>query len=186
MNPNSAVYAKQKEVRKTLNNWMTKDQKYKDPTKRVGFQPKIWRYINTNIKIILNDTGDKGDGDYPAAPFAAWLLVQHMDAFPQNQHNFYKRLKQAIPNHPKIQFLRDRVKVNQWIMKHYKNPKYYYKGKPLPNPTVDVRDPKIFEDAGIMATSRGKALQNAKKAKNTLLVDAVQATNALTQPSFRQ
>lgn len=176
----------QKQVRATLNDWMNKDQKYKDPTSRVSFQTQVWPYIQKNIEIILNDKGDKGNGDYPAAPYAAWLLVQHMDAFPQNQINFYKRLKEAIPNHPKIQFLRDRAAVNQWIMKHANDPKYYYKDKPLPNPTANVRNPKIFKDAGIIATSREESLQNAKEAGNKLLVDAVLATNALTQPSFKQ
>jgi GNAT superfamily N-acetyltransferase len=109
-----------------------------------------------------------------------------MDAYPQNQIEFYNALKQAIPNHPKIQFLRDRAAVNQWIIKNASNPEYFIKGKALPNPTVNVRNPAMFKDAGIVATSREEALQNAQAAGNKLLVAAVQATNAQTQPSYKQ
>jgi hypothetical protein len=178
----------QDQVRQTLNDWMNQDQQYTDPTERAGsgFQAKVWPYIQQNIKTILADKGEKGNGDYPAAPYAAWLLVQHMDAYPQNQIEFYNALKQAIPNHPKIQFLKDRAAVNQWIMKNANNPEYFIKGKALPNPTVNVRNPAMFKDAGIVATSREEALQNAQAAGNKLLVAAVQATNAQTQPSYKQ
>jgi LysM domain len=174
------------QVQQTLNAWMEQDQQYEDPTKRAGFQAKVWPYIQKNIKTILADKGKKGNGDYPAAPYAAWLLVQHMDAYPQNQIEFYNALKQAIPNHPKIQFLRDRAAVNQWILQNANNPKYYYNSDPLPNPTVNVRNPAMFKDAGIVATSRKEALQNAINAGNKLLVAAVRATKAKTQPSFKQ
>jgi hypothetical protein len=174
------------EIRKKLNDWMDQDQQYNDPTQRVEFQAKIWPYIQKNMQTIFADKGEKGNGDYPTAPFAAWLLVQHMDAFPQNQIQFYNALKQAIPNHPKIQFLRDRAAVNQWIMKNANNPEYFYKGKPLSSPTVNVRNPAMFKDAGIKATSREEALDNAKQAGNKLLVAAVNATNAQTQPSYTQ
>ena len=174
------------EIRKKLNHWMDQDQQYNDPTQRVEFQAKIWPYIQKNMQTIFADKGEKGNGDYPTAPFAAWLLVQHMDAFPQNQIQFYNALKQAIPNHPKIQFLRDRAAVNQWIMKNANNPEYFYKGKPLSSPTVNVRNPGMFKDAGIKATSREEALDNAKQAGNKLLVAAVNATNAQTQPSYTQ
>ena len=174
------------QVRQTLNAWMNRDQQYEDPSKRAGFQAQVWPYIQQNIKTILADKGEKGNGDYPAAPYAAWLLVQHMDAYPQNQIEFYNALKQAIPNHPKIQFLRDRAAVNQWIMKNANNPEYFIKGEALPNPTVNVRNPDRFKDAGIVAASREEALANAEQAGNKLLVAAVQATNAQTQPSYKQ
>jgi hypothetical protein len=174
------------QVRNKLNVWMEQDQQFKDPTRREGFQAKVWPYIQKNIRTILADKGKKGNGDYPAAPYAAWLLVQHMDAYPQNQIEFYNKLKQAIPDHPKIQFLKDRAAVNQWIMKNANNPKYFIKGKALPNPTVNVRNPAIFKDAGIVATSREEALANAKQAGNKLLVAAVRATKAQTQPSYKQ
>ena len=174
------------QIREKLNAWMNQDQQYEDPSQRAGFQAKVWPYIQQNIKTILADKGEKGNGDYPAAPYAAWLLVQHMDAYPQNQIEFYNALKQAIPNHPKIQFLRDRAAVNQWIMKNANNPEYFIKGKALPNPTVNVRNPAMFKDAGIVATSREEALANAEQAGNKLLVAAVNATNAQTQPSYKQ
>jgi hypothetical protein len=174
------------QVRNKLNVWMEQDQQFKDPTRREGFQAKVWPYIQKNIRTILADKGKKGNGDYPAAPYAAWLLVQHMDSYPQNQIEFYNKLKQAIPDHPKIQFLKDRAAVNQWIMKNANNPKYFIKGKALPNPTVNVRNPAIFKDAGIVATSREEALANAKQAGNKLLVAAVRATKAQTQPSYKQ
>jgi len=176
----------QDQIRAILNDWMNKDQEYKDPTSRKSFQTQVWPYIQKNIDAILSDKGDQGNGDYPAAPYAAWLLVQHMDAFPENQIEFYKKLKQAIPNHPKIKFLRDRAAVNKWILKHADDPRYYYEGKPLPNPTVNVRNPAIFADAGMEPTSAEEALSNAKSAGNRLLVAAVQATGATTQPSFTQ
>jgi len=165
---------------------MEQDQQFTDPTRRASFQSKVWPYIQQNIKTILADKGEKGNGDYPAAPYAAWLLVQHMDAYPQNQIEFYNALKQAIPNHPKIQFLKDRAAVNQWILQNANNPKYYYNSEPLPNPTVNVRNPAMFKDASIVATSRKEALNNAINAGNKLLVGAVRATKAKTQPSYKQ
>jgi hypothetical protein len=165
---------------------MDEDQKYSDPTQRKSFQSKVWPYIQKNMATILADKGDKGDGDYPAAPYAAWLLVQHMDAFPQAQASFYKQLAAAIPNHPKLQFLKDRSAVNAWILKNANSPEYYHDGKPLPDPTVNVRNPALFRDAAVKAASREEALTNAEQAGNKLLVAAVKATNAQTQPSYTQ
>ena len=173
-------------IRNQLNSLMDQDQQYTDPTQRIAFQNKVWPYIQKNIKTILADKGEKGNGDYPAAPYAAWLLVQHMDANPQHQIEFYNQLKKAIPNHPKIQFLRDRAAVNQWILKNADDPRYFHNGRALPNPTVNVRNPAIFSDAGVVAASRQEALQNARDAGNKLLVAAVRATRAQTQPSYRQ
>ena len=175
------------QVRQTLNAWMNKDQQFKDPTQRAGFQAKVWPYIQTNINSILSDKGKDGKGGYPAAPYAAWLLVQHMDAYPQNQVKFLQQLGQSGLNPDgKLQFLQDRAAVNQWIAANANNEEYYVNGKPLPNPTVNVRNPAIFKDAGIVANSREEALQNAIDAGNKLLVAAVQATNAQTQPSYKQ
>ena len=175
------------QVRQTLNAWMNKDQQFKDPTQRAGFQAKVWPYIQTNINSILSDKGKDGKGGYPAAPYAAWLLVQHMDAYPQNQVKFLQQLGQSGLNpDDKLQFLQDRAAVNQWIAANANNEEYYVNGKPLPNPTVNVRNPAIFKDAGIVANSREEALQNAIDAGNKLLVAAVQATNAQTQPSYKQ
>jgi hypothetical protein len=175
------------QVRNKLNAWMEQDQQFTDPTQRASFQSKVWPYIQKNIQSILSDKGEKGNGDYPAAPYAAWLLVQHMDAYPQNQIEFYNALKQAIPDHPKIQFLRDRAAVNRWILKLNDPKKYIDKhGKPLTNPTADVRDPSKFDDAGIEYTSAADALKGAISAGNTLLVDAVKKSRATTQPSYKQ
>ena len=177
----------QGQVRQTLNAWMNQDQQYKDPTQRAGFQAKVWPYIQTNINSILSDKGKDGKGGYPAAPYAAWLLVQHMDAYPQNQVKFLQQLEQSGLNPDgKLQFLKDRAAVNQWIASNANQPEYFVNGKPLPNPTVNVRNPAIFKDAGIVAKSREEALQNAQAAGNKLLVAAVQATNAQTQPSYQQ
>ena len=173
-------------IRDQLNAWMNQDQQYHDPTQRKSFQAKVWPFIQKNMQAILTDKGPKGNGDYPAAPYAAWLLVQHMDAFPQNQVSFYNQLVKAIPNHPKIQFLKDRAAVNAWIQKNANNPEYYYKGKPLPDPTVNVRNPAMFKDAAVKAASREQALTNAEQAGNKLLVAAVKATNAQSQPSYTQ
>ena len=174
-------------IRDQLNVWMDKDQKYSNPTKRKSFQSKeVWPYIQKNMAAILADKGDKGNGDYPAAPYAAWLLVQHMDAFPQAQASFYKQLAASIPNHPKLQFLKDRSAVNTWILKNANSPEYYHNGKPLPDPTVNVRNPDLFKDASVKPKSREEALRNAEQAGNKLLVAAVKATNAQTQPSYTQ
>jgi hypothetical protein len=173
-------------LRDRLNKLMAEDQTYADPTQRAPWQEGVWRFINANKAQIFSDLGPKGNGDYPAAPFAAWLLVQHMDAHPERQAAFYKLLKSAIPNHPKLQFLRDRAAVNQWILQHYQDPEYYHDGKPLTNPTADVRDHRLFKDAGIKAKSRQEALENAVAAGNKLLVAAVKATGAKTQPSYTQ
>ena len=172
-------------IRNQLNQWMNQDQKFHDPTQRAGFQAQVWPYIQKFLPYILKDVGNKGDGDYPAAPYAAWLLVQHMDAYPQNQESFLQALAQAIPNFPKLQFLKDRVEVNKWIAANANKKEYYVNGKPLPNPTVNVRNPAMFKDAGIVSTSRQQALEKAIEAGNTLLVAAVHATKAQTQPSFK-
>lgn len=175
-----------KALRDQLNRWMEKDQQFKDPTQRIQFQEEIWPRIEKYMVEILEDLGPKGDGDYPNSPYAAWLLVQHMDAFPNRQREFLNALEQYIPNHPKIQFLRDRVAVNEWVLEHYTEKKFYYNGKPLSKPTVNIRNPAIFKDAGIKAETRSEALANAEKAGNVLLVAAVNATGAETQPSYTQ
>ena len=173
-------------IRNQLNQWMNQDQKFHDPTQRAGFQAQVWPYIQKFLPYILKDVGDKGNGDYPAAPYAAWLLVQHMDAYPQNQGSFLQALSQAIPNFPKLQYLKDRYEVNKWIAANANRPEYFINNKPLPNPTVNVRNPAMFKDAGQVATSRDEALKNAIAAGNKLLVAAVQAPPVkLTQPSFK-
>ena len=185
-------------VRNQLNSWMDQDQKIKDPTQRLPLQNKAWQYITQNMDAILADKGADGKGSYPAAPYAAWLLVQHMDAYPQNQSKFLQQLEQSgldpAPNpgqKGKLQFLKDRVEVNNEIIKLWNADKNAYKdknGQLLTNPTVDVRDPSKFDDAdeSKIETSRNAALKNAVEAGNTLLVAAVNATNAQTQPSYQQ
>lgn len=176
-------------IRDYLNQAMDYDQKNTEQSAREALQNRVWPFITKNIDTILSDKGDKGNGDYPTAAFAAWLLVQHMDAFPERQQEFLLHLEKTIPNHPKLRFLRDRVAVNQEIVRLWKsNPNGYLdkNRKNLTNPTVDVRDPNRFDDASKKAKSREEALNAAKKANNTLLVQAVTNTNALTQPSFTQ
>jgi len=173
------------DLRKKLNKYMDDDQKYTNPTSRKHFQNEVWPFILSNYKNIFADRGPKNNGDYPHSPYAAWLLVQHMDAFPDRQRKFLNDLKANIPTHPKIKFLEDRVKVNEWILSNYKSKIYYkIKGKWLDEPTTNVRNPDYFNDAKIRANSRQEALENAVKAHNWILVDAVNATNALTQPSY--
>ena len=173
-------------IRDQLNKWMDEDQKYSDPTARKRFQNMIWPFIVKNLDAILIDSGEKNNGDWPSSAFAAWLLVQHMDAFPDRQKFFLEHLSKKIPRHVKLQFLTDRSNVNQWILRNYTKEKYFVNGKKLSDPTVNVRNPKIFADAAIQAKSRAEALRNAKNAGNLLLVDAVSATNAKTQPSYTQ
>ena len=183
------------QVRQTLNAWMNKDQSMNaNPTKRTGLQSQAWTYIQKNINSILSDKGADGKGSYPASPYAAWLLVQHMDATPNNQSTFASQLEQARLNPTdgkdgagKLQFLKDRAAVNQWILKLNDPKKYLDKnGKPLTNPTADVRDPSKFDDAGKPWTSAADALTGAINARNTLLVAAVKQARATTQPSYKQ
>ena len=182
------------QVRQTLNAWMNKDQQFKNPTERAPFQAQVWPYIQQNIKTIFADKGADGKGSYPAAPYAAWLLVQHMDATPNNQSKFASQLEQAgldptdgKNGEGKLQFIKDRAAVNQEILKLNDTKKYLDKhGKPLTNPTADVRDPSKFDDAGIEYTSAADALEGAIAAGNTLLVDAVKKAQATTQPSYKQ
>jgi len=182
------------QIRQQLNAWMNQDQQFKDPTRRAGFQAKVWPYIQQNINTILSDKGADGKGSYPAAPYAAWLLVQHMDAYPQNQGKFLQQLTQSgldptdgKDGEGKLQFLKDRYEVNKWILQNANNKEYFINNKPLPNPTVNVRNPAMFKDAGQVATSRDEALKNAIAAGNKLLVAAVQAPPVkLTQPSYKQ
>jgi hypothetical protein len=116
-----------------------------------------------------------------------------MDAYPQNQGEFLQQLAQSgldptdgKDGEGKLQFLKDRYEVNKWIAANANNKEYFINDKPLPNPTVNVRNPAMFKDAGQVATSRKDALDNAIAAGNKLLVAAVQATDAKTQPSYKQ
>jgi hypothetical protein len=173
------------DLREILNDKMEEDQKYDNPAERKRFQQDIWKFIDNHYDMILSDKGDKKNGDYPAAPYATWLLIQHMDAYPDIQKKFASDLEKNIRNFPKLNFLKDRVKVNEWIMKNYKKEKYLWNGKPLPNPTSNVRDSNYFEDVNMKATSAQQALKNAIKANNFLLADAVTETGAKTQPSYQ-
>jgi hypothetical protein len=103
-------------LRTRMNKLMNDDQKYTDPTQRTAWQDGVWRFITSNQAAIFADAGPKGNGDYPAAPFAAWLLVQHMDAHPERQREFYMKLRKAFRNHPKIQFLKDKMPIMKNIL----------------------------------------------------------------------
>lgn len=175
------------EIRTLLNRYMDIDQRQRGLRARKKLQDKVWPIIVGNLDDIFADKGPKGDGDYPHAPFAAWLLVQHMDEDPARQVEFLNAMGSHLPNHPKLAFLRDRVAVNQEIMRLARASSYLDKnGNPLTHPTLDVRDPSKFDDAGMEAKSREEALRNAEMAGNKLLVQAVNNTNAMTQPSYQQ
>lgn len=181
-NPNNNL------VRQQMNDFMNQDKEIKNPTLRIPLQNNAWKYIQENLDDILADKGEKNNGDYPTAPFAAWVIVQHMDAFPQKQKEYLSKLSQVIPNFPRLQFLKDRVAVNQEIIKLWNINRNQYVdkfGKPLTNPLIDVRDPNKFNDVDIIATSRDEALKNAENAGNTLLLNAVKNSNAQTQPSYK-
>ena len=168
------------ELRNTLNAWMTEDQNYHNPVERKPFQQKVWQFISSNIDAIVGDMGDKQDGDYPSASYAAWLLVQHMDAFPEWQKMFLEKLP---TNHRKYQFLRDRVAVNDKI-RQFASQGLHGCNDPRFNgdPISGVRDTNLFPNEN--PKSAQQALQQAEKQGNTCLVAAVQASKAKTQPSF--
>lgn len=169
------------ELRAILNKWMEQDQNYHNPVERMPFQRMVWSFISKNMSAIVSDMGDKGDGDYPSASFAAWLLVQHMDGFPDWQKEFLAKFPR---NHKKYEFLRDRVAVNDKIRNFAASGEHgcddpRFKGDPVSG----VRDTSIFP-VGKEPTSAAQALQQAKDQKNTCLVAAVLASGAKTQPSF--
>ena len=85
-NPNNNL------VRQQMNDFMNQDKKIKNPTQRIPLQKNAWNYIQKNLDDILADKGEKNDGDYPTAPFAAWVIVQHMDAFPQLQKEYLSKI----------------------------------------------------------------------------------------------
>ena len=174
------VNAKVEELRNTLNTWMEEDQHYDNPVERKPFQQKVWSFISKNIDAIVDDMGDMGNGDYPAASYAAWLLVQHMDGFPQWQKAFLQKLPS---NHIKHQFLSDRVAVNDKI-RQFASQGLYGCNDPRFNgdPVSGVRDTKLFNN--LNPTSAQQALQQAIQQNNTCLVAAVRATGAQTQPSY--
>ena len=173
------------EIRKKMNDFMERDQKLSNnPQARGSLQDEAWAYMNKQgvMDLILQDSGKNKDGAWPAASFAAWLMVQHMDGHVDWQQQFLSKLESAIPNHVKIQFLRDRVAVNQWMEENKDennesgcgDPKL--KGQPAINTRIK----------GLSANSREKALEMAEKDENKCLYNAVIATNAQTQPSFTQ
>ena len=168
------------ELRNTLNAWMTEDQNYHNPVERKPFKQKVWQFISSNIDAIVGDMGDKQNGDYPSASYAAWLLVQHMDAFPEWQKMFLQKLP---TNHVKYQFLRDRVAVNDKI-REFASQGLHGCNDPRFNgdPISGVRDTNLFPNEN--PKSAQQALQQAEKQGNTCLVAAVQASKAKTQPSY--
>lgn len=171
-------------VRDQLEELVNKDQNLnEDPPARIPLQKKvILPFIQKNIDTIFSDK--ENIDKWGNCISKAFLLVQHMDNFVNNQKKFLEVMRQKAPNHPGYQFLEDRCKVNEWILKNYNNEKYYYNGKPLPQPTVNVRNKKYFSDVGGNYPSSEVALQKAREAGNVLLVDAVEATGAKTQPSY--
>jgi len=183
-------------IREVLANYEKQDQAASlNPPSRQALQKEAWPFIKDNLATIMSDKGVKGDGGPGTAAMNAWVIVQHMDAFPAAQKQFADALAQAIPNHPKLKFIQDRAAVNEKILQLAGTSKYLDKnGQPLTDPTSDVRDPSKFDDAGEFPainggktfTSQSDALNGAKQAKNLLLYKAVIQSKATTQPSFRQ
>jgi hypothetical protein len=168
------------QLRDVLNGWMEEDQNYHNPVERKPLQQKAWAFISKNMDTIVKDMGDNGDGDYPSASFAAWLLVQHMDGFPEWQKAFLQKFPK---NHIKYQFLRDRVAVNEKI-KEFASQGLHGCNDPQFNgdPISGVRDSNLFPN--LNPTSAQQAMQQAMQQGNTCLVAAVKASGAKTQPSY--
>ena len=172
------------EIRKKMNDFMARDQKLSNnPQAREALQDEAWAYMNKQgvMDLILQDSGKNKDGDYPAASFAAWLMVQHMDGHVDWQQEFLSKLESAIPNHVKIDFLRDRVAVNQWMEKNISN-----KDSGCGDPELKGQPAIYTRTEGPSANSREQALEMAEKDENKCLYNAVIATKAQTQPSFTQ
>jgi hypothetical protein len=181
------------QVRRVLNDLMNQDQKYNNPSERKDWQSnKVWPYIKKNLPVILADKKD--NGNYPYAPYAAWLLVQHMDAFVSNQEWFLDKLEKTIPKFPKLKFLQDRVKVNQIIQTLYNSKTEYYnnlnknyaKGDSI---TSIIRDSNLFPSADNEVPRSAKAAYKllVRSNNNPLFVDALDQAykeGVDTQPSY--
>jgi hypothetical protein len=177
-------------IARSANQLMDKDQKFKNPNERIKWQrDTVQPFIKKNIERILADK--ENDGDYPHAPYACWVLVQHMDADPKYQEYFCKELEKAIPNFPKLKFLQDRIIVNREILSLWnKQTDKDANGQSLTNPTSDLRDSNRFPPL-----QGAKPPRSAKEAydqilqanNNPLFVKALQAAykkGVTTQPSF--
>jgi len=177
-------------VAKTANDLMEQDQKYSNPTDRSNWQKNtVQPFITKNIKEILSDSED--NGNYPHAPYACWVLVQHMDADPKYQEYFCKELEKAIPSFPKLKFLQDRIIVNQEILRHWnKGQDKDANGHPLTNPTSDLRDSNKFpplEGATSPKSAKEAYNQILQANNNPLFIKALQAAykrGVTTQPSY--
>ena len=181
------------DIAKLSNDLMNKDQKFKNPTQRVNWQRStVQPFIKKNIERILADK--EKNGDSPHAPYATWVLVQHMDADPTYQAWFLNQLENAIPQFHKLKFLQDRVMVNQIILNLYKknkvkydtaNPNYAKYG-PI---TSCIRDTKLFPTDGQEVTSPKAAFNQIVEADNNpLFVDALKQAyeeGVTTQPSYK-
>ena len=183
-----------KYIAKFVNDLMDKDQKL-SPGDRIKWQrDTVQPFIQENINKILMDKGDKENGDYPNAPYATWLLVQHMDADPEYQSWFLNKLENTIPQFPKLKFLKDRVKVNQILQHLYEKDKDKY-NKANPNYakmspiTACVRDSKLFPSDGSMPRSAQEAYDQLVRGNNNpLFVDALNQAykeGVTTQPSYQ-
>ena len=177
-------------VRKQLNDWMkNKDSSFPNPALRITWQKSVvWPFISKkeNWDIIFSDLGDKGDGNYPACPYAAAILVQHMDAFVNYQKRFFNELQRKVPKYKKMKFHIERLKVNKEIIRLSKlNGEAGCGCNLLKNPTTDVRDTKLFPMKGPEPTNAAEALKQVIKSGNTCLAAAVKNTKATTQPSFK-
>ena len=178
-------------IARSANQLMDKDQKFKNPTQRVEWQRNtVQPFIKKNIERILADK--ENDGDYPHAPYACWVLVQHMDADPKYQEYFCKELEKAIPNFPKLKFLQDRIIVNQEILRHWNKEKDKdANGQLLTNPTSDLRDSNRFpplEGATSPRSAKEAYNQILQANNNPLFIKALQAAykrGVTTQPSYQ-
>ena len=174
-------------LRYRLKCFIEHDQRFKDMgLRKVWQRTEIWPFIKKNLDAILADTGKDGTGDYPACPYAAGLLVQHMDADVHIQELFLQSLKTKVPKYLNMRILSDRVKVNNEIIRLSKLDSSLACGcDALGNfPTIAVRDPLTFTQKSPIPSTVVEALDWEKFINNSCLVAAIKNTKAKTQPSF--
>ena len=190
---NTILEAKQYSgLQQQANALMNQDQKYNNnPNGRINWQKNtVQPFISKNISNILAD--NKDNGNYPHAPYACWVLVQHMDAFVDYQEYFCKEMEKVIPKFSKLKFLKDRIIVNREILSLWnKQTDKDANGQPLNNPTADLRDSNRFpplQGAKPPRSAKEAYEQILKANNNPLFIKALQAAykkGVTTQPSYQ-
>ena len=158
---------------------MMKDQSYDNPVQRKPFLQQAWQFISKNMDAIMKDLGDTGNGDCQTEPcpasYSAWVLVQHMDPFPEYQKAFFQRMP---ANHKRYGSLRLRIAINDKIREFASQGLHGCNDPRFNNdPVSAVRDSSLFPNKIGNAYPKSKAEAEALAAQtgNTCLLAAAKA-----------